>query len=96
VLAMGMTAGSVGAQGQSFLARFDGGICVTPASNGAGPVNPDGTFPDVKLNVVRGVNPGGGPCAFLRHRRSSAPANSDLSSAIAGTPVSVQPSPRQV
>jgi hypothetical protein len=43
------------------LARFEGGVGVIPVSNGAGPVNPDGTFPNVKLNVVRGVNPGGGP-----------------------------------
>ena len=41
--------------------RFDGGIGVIPVSNGAGPANPDGTFPNVKLNVVRGVLPGAGP-----------------------------------
>ena len=61
VLTMGMMAGSVGAQGRGFLAQFDGGIGVIPVSNGAGPVNPDGTFPNVKLNVVRGVPPGAGP-----------------------------------
>jgi hypothetical protein len=60
VLAMGM-AGSVGAHESDFLARFDGGIGVIPVQNGAGPVNADGTFPNVKLNVVRGVNPGAGP-----------------------------------
>jgi len=61
VLAMGM-AGSVSAHESEFLARFDGGIGVIPVQNGAGPVNAaDGTFPNVKLNVVRGVNPGGGP-----------------------------------
>src|SRR5262245_17897181 len=60
VLAMGM-AGSVSAQQGDFLARFDGGIGVIPVSAGAGPVNADGTFPNVKLNVVRGVNPGAGP-----------------------------------
>jgi hypothetical protein len=61
VLAMGI-AGSVGAQERNFLARFDGGMGVIPVANGAGPVNPaDGTFPNVKLNVVRGVNPGAGP-----------------------------------
>jgi hypothetical protein len=30
-------------------------------ANGAGPVNADGTFPNVKLNIVRGVPPGAGP-----------------------------------
>ncbi len=60
VMAMGM-AGSVGAHESDSLARFEGGIGVIPVSNGAGPVNPDGTFPNVKLNVVRGVNPGAGP-----------------------------------
>jgi hypothetical protein len=61
VLAMGM-AGSVSAQDGKFLARFDGGIGVIPVANGAGPANPaDGTFPNVKLNIVRGVNPGAGP-----------------------------------
>lgn len=62
VLAMIGMAGSVSAHESGFLARFDGGIGVIPVANGAGPVNPDGTtFPNVKLNVVRGVNPGGGP-----------------------------------
>jgi|SRR5689334_8928712 hypothetical protein len=61
VLAMGI-AGSVSAHESDFLARFDGGIGVIAVANGAGPVNPaDGTFPNVKLNVVRGVNPGAGP-----------------------------------
>jgi hypothetical protein len=46
---------------RDFLARFEGGIGVIPVSNGAGPVNPDGTFPNVKLNIVRGVSPGAGP-----------------------------------
>ena len=46
---------------QNFIARFDGGIGVIPVSNGAGAVNADGTFPNVRLNVVRGVNPGAGP-----------------------------------
>jgi hypothetical protein len=44
-----------------FLARFEGGIGVIPVSNGAGPANPDGTFPNVKPNIVRGVPPGAGP-----------------------------------
>jgi hypothetical protein len=43
------------------IARFDGGIGVIPVSNGAGPMNPDGTLPNLRLNVVRGVNPGAGP-----------------------------------
>jgi hypothetical protein len=43
------------------LVRFDGGIGVIPAQNGAGPANPDGTLPNVRLNVVRGVPPGAGP-----------------------------------
>src|SRR5436190_17797167 len=53
--------GHVSAQATDFIARFDGGIGVIPVSNGAGPMNADGTFPNVKLNVVRGVNPGAGP-----------------------------------
>jgi hypothetical protein len=44
-----------------FLARFAGGIGVIPVSNGAGAMNQDGTFPNVRLNVVRGVFPGAGP-----------------------------------
>ena len=43
--------------GRDFLARFEGGIGVIPVQNGAGTANPDGTFPNVKLNIVRGVNP---------------------------------------
>ena len=53
--------GHVSAQATDFLARFEGGIGVIPVSNGAGPANPDGTLPNVRLNVVRGVNPGAGP-----------------------------------
>jgi hypothetical protein len=52
--------GHVSAQ-SDFLARFEGGIGVIPVSSGAGTANPDGTLPNVRLNVVRGVNPGGGP-----------------------------------
>jgi hypothetical protein len=59
-LALGIVA-HVSAHDRDFLARFDGGIGVIPVQNGAGPVNPDGTFPNVKLNVVRGVPPGAGP-----------------------------------
>ena len=44
-----------------FIARFEGGIGVIPASNGAGTAKPDGTLPNARLNVVRGVNPGAGP-----------------------------------
>jgi hypothetical protein len=44
--------------GNTFLARFEGGIGVDPVANAAGPVNQDGTFPNVKLNIVRGVPPG--------------------------------------
>jgi hypothetical protein len=59
---MGMSmAGGVGAHERDFLARFEGGIGVIPAQSGAGPANADGTFPNVKPNVVRGVNPGAGP-----------------------------------
>jgi len=60
LIALGMV-GQVSAQTSDFIARFDGGIGVIPASNGVGPVNPDGTFPNVRLNIVRGINPGGGP-----------------------------------
>jgi len=51
-------AGRVSAQDDSALARFDGGIGVNPVANVAGPANADGTFPNVKQNVVRGVAPG--------------------------------------
>ena len=60
LLALGIV-GQVSAYERDFLARFEGGIGVIPVSNGAGPVNPDGTFPNAKLNIVRGVAPGGGP-----------------------------------
>jgi len=56
------------AQERDFLAKFEGGIGVIPVSNGAGPVNPDGTLPNVKLNVVRGILPGGGPWRIARLR----------------------------
>ena len=69
LLALGIV-GQVSAHERDFLARFEGGIGVIPVSNG-GPVNPDGTFPNVKLNVVRGVFPGAGPwrIADLPRRR---------------------------
>ena len=60
VLALGLVV-QVSARGTDVLVRFDGGIGVIPVQTGAGPVNPDGTFPNVKLNVVRGIPPGGGP-----------------------------------
>jgi hypothetical protein len=49
----------VSAHERDFLARFDGGIGVNPVANVAGPANADGTFPNVKQNVVRGVLPAG-------------------------------------
>jgi hypothetical protein len=52
---------SAGAHKRDLLATFSGGIGVIPASNGVGVANADGTFPNVRLNVVRGVLPGGGP-----------------------------------
>jgi len=57
---LGMVA-SVGAQPPERLVSFDGGIGVIPAANGAGPANLDGTLPNVKENIVRGVPPGAGP-----------------------------------
>ena len=41
------------------LVKFKGGIGVIPVSSAAGVQNPDGTFPNVNRNVVRGVNPPG-------------------------------------
>jgi hypothetical protein len=41
------------------LVRFQGAIGDIPVSNVAGPVNPDGTFPNVMQNIVRGVAPAG-------------------------------------
>jgi len=60
LLALGIS-GSASAHERDVLATFEGGIGVIPVANGAGPANPDGTFPNVKLNVVRGVPPGAGP-----------------------------------
>jgi len=60
LVALGMSV-AAGAGERDVLVRFDGGIGVIPVQNGAGPVNADGTFPNVKLNVVRGVPPGAGP-----------------------------------
>src|SRR5260221_1938887 len=61
LLAMGIVVGHVSARERDLLARFDGGIGVIPVQTGAGPGNLDGTFPNVKLNIVRGVLPGAGP-----------------------------------
>jgi hypothetical protein len=61
LLALGVLVGPVRAQDGDFLARFDGGIGVIPAATGAGAANADGTLPNVKLNIVRGVFPGAGP-----------------------------------
>jgi hypothetical protein len=52
-------AAHVSAQEHNVLARFDGGIGVSPVANVAGVANPDGTFPNVSRNVVRGVDPAG-------------------------------------
>jgi len=60
LLALGIV-GPVSAQARDFLARFEGGIGVIPASSPALPVNADGTFQNVTRNVVRGVLPGAGP-----------------------------------
>jgi hypothetical protein len=60
LLALGIS-GPASAHERDVLARFEGGIGVIPVANGAGPANADGTFPNVKLNVVRGVLPGAGP-----------------------------------
>jgi len=60
LVALGMSSAALAGE-RDVLVRFDGGIGVIPVQNGAGPVNADGTFPNVKLNVVRGVSPGAGP-----------------------------------
>jgi hypothetical protein len=61
VLAATVMFGSAATRASELLARFDGGIGVIPASAGAGPANADGTLPNVKANIVRGVPPGAGP-----------------------------------
>jgi hypothetical protein len=60
LLAVGITTG-LSAERRDILVSFDGGIGVIPAQNVSGAMNPDGTFPDVRRNVVRGVIPAGGP-----------------------------------
>jgi hypothetical protein len=54
-------AGQLSAHEHDLMARFEGGIGVIPAANGAGQPNADGTLPNVRLNVVRGIPPGGAP-----------------------------------
>jgi hypothetical protein len=51
------TVSPVRANEPDVLARFSGGIGVNPISGFANPQNPDGTFPNVFQNVVRGVSP---------------------------------------
>ena len=41
------------------LVKFEGAIGDIPVANVAGTANPDGTFPNVVRNIVRGVNPAG-------------------------------------
>jgi hypothetical protein len=61
ILAVTVVLGVVGTRASELLAKFDGGIGVIPAAAGAGAANADGTLPNVKANVVRGVPPGAGP-----------------------------------
>jgi len=61
ILALAAVLGTVATQARDLLVRFDGGIGVIPAAAAAGPVNLDGTFPNVKSNIIRGVAPGAGP-----------------------------------
>src|SRR5580765_63075 len=64
VVAIFLTTGVVGkvkVWQKVLMARFEGGIGVIPLQNVAVPVNADVTFPNVKLNIVRGVPPGAGP-----------------------------------
>lgn len=59
-----LTAGiatAVTAERRDILVRFDAGIGVIPVQNVAGAANPDGTFQDVRRNIVRGVVPAAGP-----------------------------------
>jgi hypothetical protein len=57
VVALGI--GSVSAHGRQPQLVFDGGIGVIPVSGVVAPANPDGTFPNVTRNIVRGINPSG-------------------------------------
>jgi hypothetical protein len=58
LLALGIV-GRASAKGRDALARFEGGIGVSPIASFAGPPNADGTFPNVTRNVVRGVRSSG-------------------------------------
>ena len=58
-LALGI-AGQAGARERDFLARFDGGIGVIPVAAGVGAAGAP-VVADVRVNIVRGVNPGLGP-----------------------------------
>ena len=60
-MAAAVLLGSAATQAHQLLARFDGGVGVIPAAAVAGTANADGTFPNVKSNIVRGVPPGAGP-----------------------------------
>lgn len=60
VLVLGLAV-HVSAEERGILVTFNGGIGVDPVSNVAAPANADGTFQNVVRNVVRGVQPGGGP-----------------------------------
>jgi len=60
LLALAITV-PTGAQGLSRLVRFDGGIGVLPVSGPVLPVNQDGTFQNVRQNIVRDVLPSGTP-----------------------------------
>ena len=57
VLVLLGSAGPVAGQERTVLARFEGAIGVDPVANAAGAPNADGTLPNVRLNVVRGVSP---------------------------------------
>jgi len=59
VLAVLGCAGVAYAHDGNLLASFDGAIAVAPVANVAGTPNTDGTFPNVRQNVVRGVTPAG-------------------------------------
>ena len=69
LLAVGIATG-VSAERRDILVSFDGGVGVIPAQNVSGAMNPDGTFPDVRRNVVRGVVPAGGPWRIADLRAS--------------------------
>jgi hypothetical protein len=57
VLVFAGFASGVSAHRRELLTSFDGGIGVVPISGFVAPVNPDGTFQNVKVNVVKGVRP---------------------------------------